>query len=153
MADLSKLPPLRLIGSEGIPVRSAPSNIEVEQALLGAILVNNGAYERTCDIVEATHFYEPVHGRIYEAISTLIKRGQVADPKTLRGLFENDPGLAAVGGAGYLVDLAASVITVINAEDYGRLIRDLYVRRDLSRLVRTGSTRLIRRISHSPVWI
>jgi replicative DNA helicase len=110
-------------------IRTPPSNTEVEQALLGAMLVNNGAYDRTCDILEARHFYDPVHGRIYEAIATVIRRGQLADAITLRRLFENDPALAAVGGANYLVDLAASVITVINAEDHARLVRDLYVRR------------------------
>src|SRR6185437_6185195 len=61
----------------------------------------------------------------------LINRGQIADPKTLRSVFENDPALAPVGGAQYLADLAASVITIINAEDYGRLIHDLYLRRQL----------------------
>ena len=92
MANLSELPALRVVANDPIAAaRVPPSNVEIEQALLGAILVNNGAYERTCDIVEASHFYDPVHGRIYEAISTLIRRGQLADPRTLRRLFENDP--------------------------------------------------------------
>jgi replicative DNA helicase len=138
MADTSKIPALRVIASDAGPVRSPPWNVEIEQALLGAMLVNNGAYERTCDIVEARHFYDPVHGRIYEAIATLIKRGQLADPKTLRGQFENDPALAAVGGAHYLADLAASVITVINAENYAELIRDLYVRREFIKACEDG---------------
>ena len=76
-----------------IPSRraTAPHNIEAEQALLGAILVNNVAYEKVGEILQPEHFYDPVHGRIYGAISTLINRGQIADPKTLRGLFNNDP--------------------------------------------------------------
>jgi replicative DNA helicase len=77
------------------------------------------------------HFYDPVHGRIYESVTTLINRGQIADPKTLRGLFDSDPALASLGGAKYLADLAASVITIINIEDYARLLHDHYLRRQL----------------------
>ncbi len=111
--------------------RSLPHNIEAEQSLLGAILVNNNTYEKVSDLLEPEHFFDPVHQRIFEAINTMVQRGQVADPKTMRGLFENDPALASVGGAKYLGDLAASVVTIINAADYGQLIHDLSVRRQL----------------------
>ncbi len=111
--------------------RSAPHNIEAEQALLGAILVNNNVYEKVGDLLTPEQFYDPAHQRIFDAITTLIQRGQIADPKTLRGLFENDPALAQVGGAQYLGDLAASVVTVINALDYGQLIHELHLRRQL----------------------
>jgi len=133
MAELMTLPALRIVSTND-PVaaaRTPPCNSEAEQALLGAILVNNIAFEKSSDILEPGHFYDPVHGRIYGAISTLINRGQIADPKTLRSVFENDPALAPLGGAQYLADLAASVITIINAEDYARLIHDLYLRRQL----------------------
>src|SRR5580658_5182167 len=126
------LPALRLVGSDPIAAsRTPPYNSEAEQSLLGAILVNNVAFEKCSDIIEPSHFYDPVHGRIYAAISTLINRGQIADPKTLRSVFENDPALAPLGGAQYLSDLAASVITIINAEDYAKLIHDHYLRRQL----------------------
>src|SRR3984957_18045357 len=111
--------------------RTPPHNLEAEQALLGAILVNNVAYEKVGEIVQPEHFYDPVHGRIYNAMVTLVNRGQIADPKTLRGLFENDPALTSLGGAQYLADLAASVITIFNVEDYARLIHDHYLRRQL----------------------
>jgi replicative DNA helicase len=138
MVDVAKIPALRVLATEGVPVRTPPCNIEIEQALLGAMLVNNGAYERTCEILQPEHFYDPVHGRIFKAIATLIGRGQVADPKTLRGLFENDPALAALGGARYLIDLAASVITVVNAEDYARIVHDLYLRREFIKACEDG---------------
>jgi replicative DNA helicase len=133
MAELiTNFPALRAVAStEVAQPRTAPHNLEAEQALLGSILVNNVTYERVGETLKPEDFYDPVHGRIYNAISTLINRGQIADPKTLRGLFENDPALASVGGAQYLVDLAASVISIINAEDYARLIHDLYLRRQL----------------------
>ncbi|MDD3288993.1 MAG: replicative DNA helicase [Alphaproteobacteria bacterium] len=128
-------PALRaVIGSDLTQVRTAPHNTEAEQALLGALLVNNTAFDKIGDFLRPEHFYDPVHGRIYEAISVLISRGQIADTKTLHGLFENDPTLASVGGAQYLADLASSVITIINTLDYGQLIHDLHLRRKLIEL-------------------
>lgn len=134
MADITPYPApaLRAVAPVDMAIpRTPPHNLEAEQAILGSILVNNNAYEKIGDFLKAEHFYDPVHGRIFAAISTLINRGQIADPKTLRGLFENDPALTSVGGAHYLGDLAGSVITVINAADYGHLIHDLYLRRQL----------------------
>ncbi len=122
----------RSSGGDSSPVpRVAPHNVEAEQSLLGAILVNNAAYEKVGDYLRPEHFYDPVHARIYTAMATLLQRGQVADPKTLRGLFEHDPALEPVGGARYLGDLAASVLSVFNAGDYGRLIHELALRRQL----------------------
>lgn len=126
--DMSNVEPASVGAAEA---RTLPHNIEAEQSLLGAILVNNNTFEKVADMLIPEHFYDPVHQRIYDAINTLVQRGQVADPKTMRGLFENDPALANVGGSKYLGDLAASVVTVINAADYGQLIHDLHVRRQL----------------------
>jgi replicative DNA helicase len=133
MPDPINLPALRAVSSLDTigAVRTPPHNIEAEQALLGALLINNVVYEKVGEILNPDYFYDPVHGRIYGAIATLANRGQIADPKTLRGLFENDPALAAVGGANYLVDLAANVVTIFNVEDYARLIHDLHLRRQL----------------------
>ncbi len=82
-------------------------------------------------VAEADHFYDPAHQRIFDAIRYVDPAWTNCDPKTLRGLFENDPALAGVGGAQYLGDLAASIITIINAQDYAHLIHDLYLRRQL----------------------
>jgi replicative DNA helicase len=111
--------------------RSPPHNSEAEQALLAAILINNGVYQRVSDFLLPEHFAERVHGRIYEAISKLIDRGQIANPVTLKNIFDQDPALSEIGGAQYLGRLAASVVSIINAEDYGRQIHDLYLRRQL----------------------
>jgi replicative DNA helicase len=124
-----------LVANETIrAAKTPPHNLEAEQALLGAILVNNIAHEKVGEIIQAEHFYDPVHGRIYAAINTLINRGQIADPKTLRGLFENDPALTTLGGAQYLAELASSVITIVNVEDYARLIHDHHLCRQLIEL-------------------
>jgi replicative DNA helicase len=111
--------------------RTPPHNYEAEQGLLGALLVNNAAYERVGDFLRPEHFADPAHGRIFAAIGKLIERGQIANPVTLKALFDQDGALAEVGGAQYLVKLAASVVAIVNAEDYGRTVHDLFLRRQL----------------------
>ena len=76
------------------PYRTAPHNIEAEQALLGAILVNNEAFYRVSDFLESRHFFEPVHQKIYEIGGSLIRAGKVASPVTLKLL----PADADIGG-------------------------------------------------------
>lgn len=114
------------------PYRLAPHNQEAEQGLLGALLVDNRALEKVVDFLRPQHFYIPAHRRIYEAILKLTDRGQTASPVTLRNYFEQDEDLAkSAGGAEYLAALAGSVVTVVNAEDYGRALYDLHLRREL----------------------
>ncbi len=111
--------------------RSLPHNQDAEQGLLGALLVDNRAVERVSEIVQAPHFYVPVHQRIYEAIIKMTERGQEASPVTLKNYFDEDPDLEELGGASYLAELAASVLTVVNVEDYARRLYDLFMRREL----------------------
>jgi replicative DNA helicase len=112
-------------------VRTPPYNSEAEQALLGAILINNVAYARVSEFLDAEHFGNAVHGRIFAAVAKLIERGQIANPVTLKNLFDQDGALAEIGGAQYLVHLVSNAVTIINAEDYGRAIHDLHLRREL----------------------
>src|SRR5687767_7730998 len=104
--------------------RSAPHNIEAEQALLGAILVNNEAFYRVSDFLEVAHFFEPLHQRLYELAGSLIRAGKVATPVTLKTFLPADLDIAGLTGSQYLARLAAEATTVINAEDYGRTIYD-----------------------------
>lgn len=116
---------------DGMPVRELPHNLEAEQALLGAIFQSNRAYERVSEFLQADHFANALHARIYGACGRLIEQGHLATPVTLKGYLENDPLLKEAGGPAYLAHLANSVITVVNAEDYGRLIHDFALRREL----------------------
>ena len=111
--------------------RILPHNMEAEQGLLGALLVENRAMEKIGDFLRGDHFFIPAHKRIFAAIEKMIERGKTASPVTLKSYFEKDEGLANVGGAEYLAELAACVITVINAEDYARTIYVLHLRREL----------------------
>ena len=109
----------------------APYNLEAEQSLLGAILLNNNAYEKVSDYLTADHFYDPINRKVYEGATRLIQRGQIADPITLKDYFRDDEQLKPVGGPQYLVDLASSVLSTANVHDYGKLIYDLFIRREL----------------------
>jgi replicative DNA helicase len=112
-------------------LRLPPANDEAEQALLGAILANNAAYEKVADFLRPEHFADGVHARIFEACGKLIERGQIANAIQLKNLFEQESALAEVGGAQYLAQLQSSYVTIINAIDYGKTIHDLYLRRQL----------------------
>jgi len=111
--------------------RSAPHNIEAEQALLGAILVNNEAYYRVSDFLEPRHFLEPIHQKIYEVAASLIRAGKLATPITLKTFLPADIDIAGLNASQYLARLAAEATTIINAAEYGRTVYDLAVRRAL----------------------
>ena len=110
--------------------RVAPHNIDAEQALLGAMLVNNDAYYRVSDFLLPEHFMEEVHRRIFEVAVSLIKAGKLASPITLK-TYLGDADLGGLTVSQYLARLAAEATTVINAEHYGRTIYDLALRRRL----------------------
>ena len=116
---------------EDVTFRSLPHNDEAEQALLGALLVNNEKIHIVSGFLLAEQFYQPIHGRIYDAVLKLVERGQMANPVTLKHYFENDDALTDIGGAQYLARLAGSTVTIINAEDYARTVHDLALRRSL----------------------
>ncbi|MGX7872193.1 replicative DNA helicase [Mesorhizobium sp. ORM6] len=111
--------------------REAPNNIEAEQALLGAILVNNDAFYRVSDFLKPSHFYEPLHRRIFEIAAELIRMGKVATPITLKTFLPADEKVGDMTVAQYVVRLAVEAVTVVNATDYGRAIYDLATRRAL----------------------
>jgi len=113
------------------PTRRTPANLEAEQALLGALLVNNDAVDRVSEFLRPEHFYHPVHGRVFEACVRFREQHRIAEPRSLRDYFEGDPDLEAVGGARYLYDLAGAAVSVVNTADYGRIVHDLHLRRQL----------------------
>ena len=118
-------------GNHESDYRLPPHNVEAEQALLGAILVNNDAANRVSDLLQADHFYEPAHQRIYDAALKLIERSQLANPVTLKHYFEQDQALSDVGGAHYLARLAGAAVSVYNVDHYARTVHDLALRRRL----------------------
>lgn len=117
---------------DALTFRQPPHNLEAEQALLGAILVNNEALDRVSGFLSPAHFFDPLHGRIFETLATLIHAGKTATPVTVKTFFENtEPIDANLTVPQYLGRLAANATTVINAAEYGRTIYDLSTRRSL----------------------
>ncbi|MCZ8261993.1 MAG: replicative DNA helicase [Beijerinckiaceae bacterium] len=121
---------VRLETPDAEALRLAPHNLEAEQALLGAILVNNEAFDRVSDFLEPPHFFEALHGRIFEVIAKLLRAGKVATPITLK-TYLPDLDLGGMTVPQYLVRLAANATTIINAAEYGRTIYELALRRNL----------------------
>ena len=111
-----------------------PHNFEAEQALLGALMLNNRAYDKVSEFLHPEHFAEPGHGNIYKAIAKLISSGRAANPVTLKTHLEQDLALSEIGGTEYLAQLAGATVSIVNAGDYGRLIFDLHLRRELMAL-------------------
>jgi replicative DNA helicase len=115
--------------------RHVPYDVEVEQALLGAILVDNQALERVQALIRPEHFYDPLHARIFETMSQAMERGSFAlTPLTLHAAMKADPGLIEVGGTAYLAGLAQAAPALPNVRDYARILHDLAVRRKLIRI-------------------
>jgi replicative DNA helicase len=118
-------------GLLGLSQRLPPANLEAEQALLGALLANNKAYERVGEFLAPGHFADAIHGRIFAAIQRRVEAGQLADAVTLRAEFEHNGLLDEVGGPAYLAQLLSAMVGVINAGEYGRVVHDAWLRRQL----------------------
>jgi replicative DNA helicase len=117
------------VESAGIP--SLPQNVEAEAALLGALMIDNRLVEDVQLKLRPDHFFEPLHGRIYESILRMTDANRIANPVTLRPLFESDESIKEVGGPAYLAQLTGSGAAVIGARDFAQQIYDLALLRAL----------------------
>ena len=108
-----------------------PHSIEAEQQLLGGLLNNNDLYYSLEDKVDPEHFYDPVHSRIFEIVSTRIKDGKLASAVTVNTFLTEDEGLKELGGSSYLAQLIAGSVASSAIKDYSKLVYDLAIRREL----------------------
>ena len=123
---------LRIDGSQDLPsAQTLPANIEAEAALLGALMIDNRIVEDVQIRLKAHHFFEPLHGRIYDAVLRLNDKNMIANPVTLRPMFEGDEAMKEVGGPAYLAQLTGSGAAVIGARDFAAQIYDLALLRAL----------------------
>ncbi|MCX7898485.1 MAG: hypothetical protein N2444_00080 [Methylocystis sp.] len=122
------------------PADPLPCSIEAEQALLGAILINEAAFPVVSGMLEPRHFSEDLHARIYSAVSDLVGAGKKI---TLISVGAELAGLQLPEGAqpirSYLARLAAEATTIINARDYAEMIVDAWARRELIGLAAAAS--------------
>ena len=94
--------------AEPAAAAALPQNVEAEAALLGALMIDNRLVEDVQLRLKPHHFFEPLHGRIYEAVLKLTDRNMVANPVTLRPTFEADEAMKELGGPAYLATLTGS---------------------------------------------
>lgn len=111
--------------------RQPPFNLELEQALLGAALVNNEVVHRVADIIRPEHFFDGLHETIFDAICETVEANRIANPLTLKARFEDFPPVGDLTVPQYLGRLAGQASTILNAQDYARAIVDLSARRRL----------------------
>ncbi|WP_294392117.1 replicative DNA helicase [uncultured Sphingomonas sp.] len=123
--------PLRIISPAPAAAPALPHNVEAEAALLGALMIDNRLVEDVQIKLRADHFHQAVHGRIYEAVLKLVDRNMVANPVTLRPMFEADAELKELGGPGYLAQLTQSGAGLIGARDFATQVYDLALLRAL----------------------
>jgi replicative DNA helicase len=108
-----------------------PQNVEAEAALLGAMMIDNRIAEDVLQKLRPEHFFEPLHGRIYDMISTMVGDNRLATPVTLRPLFINDAAMKELGGPAYLAQLTGNPASLIGARSFADQIYDLAVLRAL----------------------
>lgn len=119
---------------DDVVLDTTPHSSEAEQALLGALLYDNEVYHRVSGLVQAKHFYNPIHVRIFDSIATLIEHGKLADAIVLKNRFSQDETLIDIGGVEYLALLLDSAPPGATAPEYAKLVFDLAMRRELIRL-------------------
>src|SRR3954465_3258156 len=122
---------IRIAESASEAPPALPQNVEAEAALLGALMIDNRLVEDVQLKLRADHFFEPLHGRIYEAVLRMTDANRVANPVTLRPLFDSDEAMKEVGGPAYLAQLTGSGAAVIGARDFAQQIYDLALLRAL----------------------
>ena len=113
-----------------------PHNLEAEAALLGALMIDNRLVEDVQQTLRADHFFAELHGRIYDAVLKLVDRNMIANPVTLKPLFDGDAEMREVGGPVYLAQLAQRTEALIGARDFATQIYDLALLRELVRVGR-----------------
>jgi replicative DNA helicase len=112
--------------------KELPNNIEAEQAVIGSILVSNDIFDEISTIISSINFYDPMHQRIFEAIESLIYKGMLANPITLKNYFEDEKDDLNVPE--YLVKITKFSTSVRQAVEYSKIIYDMFVRRELIKI-------------------
>ena len=121
----------RALRADPAALRLPPQNLEAEQAVLGAILLDNQALYKALEIIGPDEFYRPAHRRIFEAMIELSEQNQVVDLVTLTDHLQHAGTLEGIGGSAYLTDLAQSVATASSVTHHAKLIHETGINRAL----------------------
>ena len=112
--------------------KELPNNIEAEQSVIGSILVTNEIFDEISTIISSINFYDPMHQKIYNAIESLIYKGMLANPITLKNYFEDEKDDLDVPE--YLVKITKFSTSIRQSIEYSKIIYDMYVRRELIKI-------------------
>ncbi len=112
--------------------KELPNNIEAEQAVIGSILVSNEIFDEIDLMISSSNFYDPMHQKIYSAITHLIYKGLLANPITLKNYFENEKDDLNIPE--YLVKITKFSTSIRQATEYSKIIYDMFVRRELIKI-------------------
>ena len=112
--------------------KELPNNVEAEQSVIGSILVSNEIFDEINTVVSSINFYDPMHQKIFSAIESLIYKGMLANPITLKNYFENEKDELNVPE--YLVKVTKFSTSSRQAIEYSRIIYDMFVRRELIKI-------------------
>ena len=112
--------------------KELPNNIEAEQSVIGSILVTNEIFDEISTIISNVNFYDPMHQKIYSAIETLIYKGMLANPITLKNYFEDEKD--DINIPEYLVKITKFSTSVRQSIEYSKIIYDMFVRRELIKI-------------------
>ncbi|MDR2413099.1 MAG: replicative DNA helicase [Rickettsiales bacterium] len=114
--------------------KTLPTNLEAEQAILAAVLMNNRALERVSEFLKPEHFTHPAHQEIYKLAEKQFAAGIPFDIITAKNYLTQQGVLESVGGVDYLSQLAGAGATVVNVDQYGRIVYENALRRELINL-------------------
>jgi len=112
--------------------KELPNNIEAEQAVIGSILVTNEIFDEINSIISNINFYDPMHQKIFNAIESMIYKGLLANPITLKNYFENEKDELNIPE--YLVKVTKFSTSARQAIEYSKIIYDMFVRRELIKI-------------------
>ncbi|HEY5908461.1 MAG TPA: replicative DNA helicase [Vicinamibacteria bacterium] len=111
--------------------KALPSSADAERTVLGAVLVDNQAFNSAAEILTRDDFYRESHRRIFDAMAALAERSQPLDLVTLKDELAKGSALESVGGAAYLASLVDGIPRIINVEHWSRIIKEKSVLRNL----------------------
>ena len=112
--------------------KELPNNIEAEQSVIGSILVTNEIFDEINSIVSSNNFYDPMHQKIFGSIESLIYKGMLANPITLKNYFQDDKDELNIPE--YLIKITKFSTSTRQATEYSKIIYDMFVRRELIKI-------------------
>ncbi len=112
--------------------KELPNNIEAEQSVIGSILVSNEIFDEINTIISYQNFYDPMHQKIFNSIESLIYKGMLANPITLKNYFKDEKDDIDIPE--YLVKITKFSTSTRQAIEYSKIIYDMFVRRELIKI-------------------